>query len=189
MQIKSISKSFIAAIAMLSLGATVHQSVSAASATPATSATQNLVINATVTRSCTFDTITPVSLAYDELANGANGPSPAAPATLNYTCGFGSAPTMSFGGGANSGKNTGSGLRALANGGALLGYKLVDESASKTSGCPTDASGVDIGINSAILLPSGTGSAQSFPVCVEVANGQHPGAGKYSDTVVVTLTF
>jgi spore coat protein U-like protein len=135
----------------------------------AATATANLAVNATVTRSCT---IAPATLAFGNYdpASGVGLTSQA----LTVKCNQGFAPTIAIGNGANFG----AGSRRMANGSDFLAYALT----LRANGLTGDT-----------VTPAAADATGTVAVSVEgsIPAGQWvtAAATQYSDVVTMTVTF
>jgi spore coat protein U-like protein len=135
----------------------------------AATATANLAVNATVTRTCSIAAATLAFPDYDpSLGVGLTSQA------LTVKCNKGYVPTIAIGNGANY-----SGTRRMANGGDFLAYNLALRSGAATGdsitpAAATDATGV-VGVSVEGSIPAN----QWVPANVT----------PYSDVVVMTVTF
>jgi spore coat protein U-like protein len=149
-----------------------------ASSAAADTATGNLNVSATVNKSCSvgasslsFGTISP--------ATGVTTASPAA-GSISVTCTFDTTYDVALNNGANF-----SGTRRMTNGTHFLNYDIYRNAAATQRFGATDV---------ATDMVAGTGngdSADSIPVYGLIPSGQAgtAGAGSYTDTVGITVTY
>ena len=148
----------------------------------AATATGTMAVSTSVLMSCTISAGAMTFASYDPTASADND----ATATITSTCTTGGAAviTMSEGGRAQVGSTAAIPLRAMFNGDegapeALL-YHLYSDSAGGTVWGNTSDTGKSI---------TADGTAQAFTAYGRIPKNQTVGAGSFSDSVTVTLTY
>ena len=140
----------------------------------ATTATANLTVTATVLSTC--------SVTAGSLAFGNYDPTSASnvdqAGTFQVTCTKGTSATV----GLDTGSNASGSTRRMTDGTDFLSYELYKEAARTNVW-----SNSGLGLVSLAAAPSNT--AQTLTVYGRISGSQNVGAGSYSDTVVITVTF
>ncbi|MDB2668233.1 spore coat protein U domain-containing protein [Luminiphilus sp.] len=148
----------------------------------AATATGTMAVSTSVLMSCTISAGAMTFASYDPTAAADND----ATATITSTCTTGGAAviTMGQGGRAQVGSTDAIPLRAMFNGdeGAPedLDYHLYSDSAGGTVWGNTEGTGKAI---------TADGTAQNFTAYGRIPKNQTVGAGSFSDSVAVTLTY
>ena len=147
----------------------------------AATATGTMAVSTAVSMSCTIEAAAMTFAAYDPTAATDND----ATATITSTCTRGGAAviTMSQGGKAKAGSTEAIPLRAMWTGveaAPKLGYFIYSGSVGGTVWGNTPATGKAITAN---------GSAQTFTAFGRIPKEQTVGAGNFTDSVSVTLTY
>jgi len=139
----------------------------------AVTATGSLALSATVTSYCT---VTGGSIAFGSYNSSQIDQS----GTIGVTCTNGTTYTVALDAGTGTGATTSA--RAMTGpSSAQLNYALFRDSGRTNNWGNT--TGTDT------VAGTGTGAAQNLTVYGRIPGSQFPGAGSYSDTVVVTLTY
>lgn len=134
----------------------------------------NLTVSATVIASCSVSNASLAFGNYNPTTSGNVDQS----ASFNVTCTKGTTATVGLGTGANASGST----RRMTNGSDYLTYELYKETGR------TNVWG-NAGADLVSLAAASSNSAQSLTVYGRVTGSQNVGAGSYTDTVVVTVTF
>ena len=164
------------------VSAIVAGSMGLSATSSAATATGTMAVSTSVLMSCTISAGAMTFASYDPTASADND----ATATITSTCTTGGAAviTMSEGGRAQVGSTAAIPLRAMFNGDegapeALL-YHLYRDSAGGTVWGNTAETGKAI---------TADGTAQAFTAHGRIPKNQTVGAGSFSDSVTVTLTY
>jgi spore coat protein U-like protein len=154
-----------------------------ASMASAATANANLAVSATVNTNCTIAT-TPVAF-------GVYDPNAVAPlnatGTVTIACTKGTNTTIGLGLGSFPSGTT----RQMDDSGARLTYELFQPASNAVgAACAyTTVWGATIGTNTLAPAQAPSKVARTYNVCGQMAAGQDPTAGSYSDTVVATVNF
>jgi spore coat protein U-like protein len=152
-------------------------------AAQASTATNNLTVQVTITASCTIGaaTLTFPSTAGTALQSAAL----TASTTVSVTCTNSSPYSIGMGQGSNY-----TTTRRMASAGAYIPYGLyLDSGYSQAWSTTTSASSCSGGANTC-YLGTGNGSAQSVPIYGQVPTvAVAPAPATYSDTVTMTITY
>lgn len=170
----------------LYVAAAVSAALMMSQAAQAATATGTLTVKATITSSCAVNTsstgtVTNAVLDFGTVSSFASNvnasTSSNSGAKLGVLCNTGTAWTMSFG----SGSNVSSSQRRMAGGTSeYVPYNLYSDSAYSTA----------VGIDTAALSGTGTGSQQTYDIYGRIPAGTTlPSASTYTDTVAITLTY
>jgi len=164
MSLRNAFKSAAAVLGTLMLGF-------ATSANAAT-ATTTFQVTATVQATCT---ISAGALAFGPYT----GALISSTSTITVTC----TNTSPYNVGLNPGATTGATVttRQMLNGGAKLNYALFQDSGYTKNWGQTVGTDTEAG--------TGNGAAQTLTVYGQVAAGQYPNPGSYTDTVTATVTY
>jgi spore coat protein U-like protein len=146
----------------------------AAPVVKANTANANLAVSATVVSSCTVGAGTLAFGNYDTTSASNVDQS----GTFQVTCTKGTTATV----GLDTGANPLTGTRRMTNGTDFLTYELYKETARTNVWSNSGA-----GLVSLAAAPSN--SAQTLTVYGRITGSQNVGAGSYTDTVVITVTF
>ena len=152
----------------------IAAAVVSAPAVNASTATGNLTVTATVISSCSVTAGTLAFGNYDPTLGSNVDQS----GTFQVSCTKGTSATVGLDAGANASGAT----RRMTNGTDFLTYELYKETARSNVWGNSGA-----GLVSLSAAPSN--SPQTLTVYGRVTGSQNVGAGSYSDTVVVTVTF
>lgn len=144
-------------------------------------ATDNLAVTATVPTSCVIAGGTLAFGDYDPIVTNVAAPLDASTG-ITVTCTTGSAVSITLGQGVTpDGASTATvPLRQLANGSGRLGYLLYSDAGHSTVWGDNVSNAVS---------DTGVGTAHRLTVYGEIAGGQNPIPGAYTDTVIATATF
>lgn len=146
--------------------------------THADTATGNLSVTASVSKTCTLTTTAVAFGTYDPAA----GTDTTATGAVTVTCTSGTGYTVALDAGANPGTAGDTDTRRMkANTSDYLPYLLYQDAAHTT---PWGNSGGEI-----LTGQIGDGSAQTIDVHGVVLKNQYVAAGSYVDTVIVTVTY
>jgi len=139
----------------------------------ASTATTTFTVSATIAASC--------QISASNLGFGAySGSQSNVSTTVSVTC----TNTTPYNVGLNAGTSTGATVttRAMTGpGGATLSYALYQDSGHSTNWGNTVGTDTKAG--------TGNGSAQSLTAYGQIAAGQYPSPGSYSDTITATVTY
>jgi spore coat protein U-like protein len=169
------------------LAALFTASSALAVAVPASTATANLNVTATVINNCLISTTAVAFGVYDPISAQASTALTGTGA-LTVTCTKGAAATITLGQGsyAASGSSDGTPRRQMKSASTFqgapvyLGYTLYSDNAHTALWGNTASTGAAY---------NGTGISSSVNVYGSISAAQNVPAGSYSDTVVVTITF
>jgi len=144
-------------------------------------ASSNMTVQTTVAMACTISAGTLAFTSYDPTSSADND----ATASISSTCTSGGAAkiTMSEGGSKLTGSTTSVPKRAMKTSAEvpqMLAYHLYSNSDRTTVWGNTDATGKGV---------TGTGSAVSTTIYGRIPKSQVVGAGTFTDTVAVTITY
>jgi len=157
------TKLFLALVPALMIGASIP-----AYADGDSPQTANLIVDATVAKTCHVETSAVHFGTYDHLATS---PTDGA-GSISIDCTAGTTPTISL----NEGGGGSSTQRSMQNGAARLDYDLYQDSGHST------AWPINTAVNAA-------GAVVTADVYGRIPTGQNKPEGSYSDTVVVTVVF
>lgn len=147
--------------------------LSAYTATEAATSTSSLAVTSTVLASCN---VTGSSVAFGNYTSSQLDQS----ATVAVLCTTGTTYTVALDAGVGTGAST-SVRKMTGTGGGTLNYTLARDSSHSLNWGSTTGADTSAG--------TGNGVLQNLTVYGRISSGQLPGAGTYTDTVTVTMTY
>jgi spore coat protein U-like protein len=135
--------------------------------------TTPIAVSATVATDCS---VTANPLAFGSYSGAVNNVS----TTIAVTCTNTTPYTVGLGAGSGSGATVTNRLMTISAGTQTLGYGLYQDSGHATNWGNSTGSWVS---------GTGAGSAQTLTIYGQIAAGQYPTPGSYTDSVTVTVTY